>query len=342
MTDAGDSHTCARIGRIIVILIGLGAGFTAGILDMCNAWISDLKQGICVSAFWLAQKQCCWGQELTGAASCPQWQTWSQLAGKYGANAYALNYFIYILIAAIFSAMSAFLVKRLAPYAAGSGLAEIKVILGGFIIRGYFGGWTLVVKAFGLILAIGAGMNLGFEGPMVHISLCLGNIFTRFFPKFNTNEAKRREMLSASAAIGVAAAFNAPIGGVLFSLEEVSYYFPHKTMWRSFFGCLVAAITLSYMNPLSYREMTFNDRIWHWFEFIPFALLGVFGVSLYIVVAVHSLTSPGSLWRVVLLAQRQVLCSAQEDDIWQMANHRGHSCCCRDRYSQLSKRICSV
>ena len=44
--------------------------------------------------------------------------------------------------------------------------------------------------------------------------------------------AKRREVLSAACAAGVAVAFGAPIGGVLFSLEEVSYYFPPKVMWR--------------------------------------------------------------------------------------------------------------
>lgn len=44
--------------------------------------------------------------------------------------------------------------------------------------------------------------------------------------------AKRREILSAACAAGVAVAFGAPVGGVLFSLEEVSYYFPPKVMWR--------------------------------------------------------------------------------------------------------------
>ncbi len=39
-------------------------------------------------------------------------------------------------------------------------------------------------------------------------------------------------------------AFGAPIGGVLFSLEEVSYYFPLKTLWRSFFCALVAAFVV--------------------------------------------------------------------------------------------------
>lgn len=44
-------------------------------------------------------------------------------------------------------------------------------------------------------------------------------------------------------------AFGAPIGGVLFSLEEVSYYFPPKVMWRSFWCAAVAAITLKGLNP---------------------------------------------------------------------------------------------
>lgn len=48
----------------------------------------------------------------------------------------------------------------------------------------------------------------------------------------DTGLAKRREILSAACAAGVAVAFGAPIGGVLFSLEEVSYFFPAKVMWR--------------------------------------------------------------------------------------------------------------
>jgi chloride channel 3/4/5 len=55
---------------------------------------------------------------------------------------------------------------------------------------------------------------------------------------------KRREILSAAAASGVAVAFGAPIGGVLFSLEEVSYYFPSKTMWRTYFCALISAVVL--------------------------------------------------------------------------------------------------
>lgn len=51
---------------------------------------------------------------------------------------------------------------------------------------------------------------------MVHLACCIGNIFSYLFPKYGSNEAKKREILSASAAAGVSVAFGAPIGGVLF------------------------------------------------------------------------------------------------------------------------------
>ena len=105
--------------------------------------------------------------------------------------------------------------------AAGSGVAEVKVILSGFVVHGYLGVKTLVVKAFALILSVSSGLSLGKEGPYVHIATCVGNIASRLFSKYHHNDGKRREVLSASAASGVGVAFGAPIGGVLFSLEEV-------------------------------------------------------------------------------------------------------------------------
>lgn len=56
---------------------------------------------------------------------------------------------------------------------------------------------------------------------------------------------KIREMVTAASAAGVAVAFGSPIGGVLFSIEEMTHTFSIKTMWRSFFCALVATVTLS-------------------------------------------------------------------------------------------------
>lgn len=105
--------------------------------------------------------------------------------------------------------------------AAGSGVAEVKVILSGFVVHGYLGVQTLIVKTVGLIFSVASGLSLGKEGPYVHIATCVGNVACRLFSKYNHNDGKRREVLSASAASGVGVAFGAPIGGVLFSLEEV-------------------------------------------------------------------------------------------------------------------------
>jgi chloride channel 3/4/5 len=123
--------------------------------------------------------------------------------------------------------------------AAGSGVAEIRVIVSGFVLHGYLGLKTLTIKMLALILSVASGLSVGKEGPYVHIATCIGNISCRLFPKYNHNDMKRREALSAAAASGVAVAFGAPIAGVLFSLEEVSYYFPPKTLFRTFFCCIV-------------------------------------------------------------------------------------------------------
>ncbi|KAK3718543.1 hypothetical protein LTR37_005047 [Vermiconidia calcicola] len=165
--------------------------------------------------------------------------------------------------------------------AAGSGVAEVKVILSGFVLHGYLGLTTLVCKTFGLILSVASGLSLGKEGPYVHIATCIGNILSRFFTKYSTNDGKRREVLSASAAAGVAVAFGAPIGGVLFSLEEVSYYFPPKTLFRTFFCCIAAALSLKFLDPYGTGKIVlFEVRYltdWKFFELIVFVLLGVMG-----------------------------------------------------------------
>ncbi len=83
------------------------------------------------------------------------------------------------------------------------------------------------------------------------------------FPKYHNNEAKKREILSAAAAAGVAVAFGAPTGGVLFSLEEVSYYFPAKVLWRTFFCANIAALGLSLMNPLHTGKVPHIKFLFH-------------------------------------------------------------------------------
>ncbi|XP_026878315.1 H(+)/Cl(-) exchange transporter 3 isoform X2 [Electrophorus electricus] len=273
-------------GWLVVTLTGLASGALAGVIDIAADWMNDLKEGVCLSAMWFNHEQCCWGSNETTFAErdkCPQWKTWAELilGQAEGPGSYIMNYFMYTYWALSFAFLAVCLVKVFAPYACGSGIPEIKTILSGFIIRGYLGKWTLVIKTITLVLAVASGLSLGKEGPLVHVACCCGNIFSYLFPKYSKNEAKKREVLSAASAAGVSVAFGAPIGGVLFSLEEVSYYFPLKTLWRSFFAALVAAFVLRSINPFGNSRLVLfyveYHTPWYLFELVPFILLGVFG-----------------------------------------------------------------
>lgn len=176
-------------------------------------------------------------------------------------------------------------IEQVAPMiyysASGSGVAEVKVILSGFVLHGFLGLETLCIKTVALILSVASGLSIGKEGPFVHIGSCVGNIACRLFSKYDHNDGKRREILSAAAAAGVAVAFGAPIGGVLFSLEEASYYFPAKTLFRTFFCCITAALTLKFLDPYGTKKIVmFEVRYisnWQFFEMIPFMFLGMLG-----------------------------------------------------------------
>ena len=190
-----------------------------------------------------------------------------------------VDYSMYVATAVSFAFLAAWLVKSLAPWAAGSGIPEVKTTLSGFVIRSHTSWQTFTVKLIGLVFVVSSGLNVGKQGPLVHVAVCLADIFSNFFAKFRHNEAKKREMMSAAAAAGVAVAFAAPIGGVLFSLEEVSYYFPHKTLWRAFFCASIAALVLGLCTPFDTSvlfQVTYTEN-WRYFELLPFAFLGIIG-----------------------------------------------------------------
>ena len=101
------------------------------------------------------------------------------------------------------------------------------------------------------------------------------------FSTLNNNEARKREVLSAAAAAGISVAFGSPVGGVLFSLEQLSYYFPDKTMWQSFVCAMIAAFTLQALNPFHTGKIVLYQvkytTGWHGFELVPFIVLGIGG-----------------------------------------------------------------
>ncbi|KAI0194151.1 chloride channel [Astrocystis sublimbata] len=270
---------------IILVLTGIAVGAIAAGIDVVSDWLGDLKEGYCSAgpdggAFYLNKQFCCMGYDQ--GAKCSDWKPWAAALGIGSAfGKWCIEYFFFLLFSITFALSAGFLVQEYAIYAKHSGIPEIKTVLGGFVIRRFLGSWTLVTKSLGLCLAVASGMWLGKEGPLVHVACCCANLFIKLSPDINGNEARKRAVLSAAASSGISVAFGSPIGGVLFSLEQLSYYFPDKTMWQSFVCAMTAAGVLQALDPfrsgkLVLYQVKFSTG-WHGFEIIPFALLGILG-----------------------------------------------------------------
>jgi CIC family chloride channel protein len=118
---------------------------------------------------------------------------------------------------------AAWLVRRFAPDASGSGIPHVEAVLEGELPPADFR--MIPVKFVGGVLAIGSGLALGREGPTVQmgagIAHLVGLLFRRGWPD-------TRVLLAAGAGAGLATAFNAPIAGAIFVLEELVRRFDTK------------------------------------------------------------------------------------------------------------------
>ncbi|XP_057530466.1 chloride channel protein CLC-c-like [Amaranthus tricolor] len=142
----------------------------------------------------------------------------------------------------------------IAPAAAGSGIPEVKAYLNGVDAHSILAPSTLFVKIIGSILGVSAGFVVGKEGPMVHTGACIASLLgqggsrkyhlTWKWLRYFKNDRDRRDLITCGSAAGVAAAFRAPVGGVLFALEEVASWWRSALLWRTFFTTAVVAVVL--------------------------------------------------------------------------------------------------
>jgi CIC family chloride channel protein len=111
---------------------------------------------------------------------------------------------------------AAWLVRRFSPYASGSGIPQVEAALEEQLPAAP--PHLILVKFFGGVLAIGSGLALGREGPSVQMGAVIAHIVGKISGRCWSD---RRAMLAAGAGAGLAVAFNAPIAGAIFVLEEL-------------------------------------------------------------------------------------------------------------------------
>lgn len=167
---------------------------------------------------------------------------------------YALAFAVFASSNFVLALLSALLCAYIAPAAAGSGIPEVKAYLNGVDAPVILSPSTLFVKIFGSTFAVAGGLDVGKAGPMVHIGACIASLLgqggskhyhlTWKWLRYFKNDRERRDLITCGAAAGIAAAFRAPVGGVLFALEELATWWRSALLWRTFFTTAVVAVVL--------------------------------------------------------------------------------------------------
>lgn len=138
------------------------------------------------------------------------------------------------LIGLVGGCAAGLLVQKFSPEAAGSGIPAVKGVL--IRVRQMHWGRLLPVKFIGGVIGIGAGLSLGREGPTVQMGAAVGQAVGQLL---RTHRRTLPQLISCGAGAGLAAAFNAPLAGFIFVLEELQ----RELSALTYGGTLVATVT---------------------------------------------------------------------------------------------------
>ncbi|KAL4659085.1 H(+)/Cl(-) exchange transporter 7 [Arapaima gigas] len=180
------------------------------------------------------------------------------------AGGLSISLVLWALLNATFVIVGSVIVAFFEPIAAGSGIPQIKCYLNGVKIPRVVRLKTLVVKVCGVICSVAGGLAVGKEGPMIHsgavvaagVSQGRSTSLKKDFKIFEyfRRDTEKRDFVSAGAAAGVSAAFGAPVGGVLFSLEEGASFWNQMLTWRIFFASMISTFTLNFFLSIYHKN----------------------------------------------------------------------------------------
>ena len=146
-----------------------------------------------------------------------------------------IGWLIPVVVCAAGAGLGGWLAQRFSPETAGSGIPRVEAVLRSHLLPA--SAHVLPVKFAGGVLAIGSGLALGREGPMVQMGGTLGRLLGsrlgRFLPEPWT-------LIAAGAGAGLAVAFNAPLAAALFVSEELLRRFSARVFVATIVACIVA------------------------------------------------------------------------------------------------------
>ncbi|MCI8608396.1 MAG: ClC family H(+)/Cl(-) exchange transporter [Firmicutes bacterium] len=163
------------------------------------------------------------------------------------------------------------------PLCSGSGIPQVKGEMRGQINANWL--QVIIAKFLGGVAAIGGGLALGREGPSIQLGAMVGKGFSRLNNRLRTEE---KMLMSCGAGAGLAAAFGAPLAGVVFVLEEIHKNFSKEVLLSTMAASICADCVSSYMFGLSpvfhFSEISQMPLARYWMVALLGIVLGCFGV----------------------------------------------------------------
>ncbi len=157
-------------------------------------------------------------------------------AGHWG----FISWLMPALLGIIGISASLYLVKKFAPETSGSGVQEIEGALDE--LRPLRWKRVLPIKFIASLFSLGSGLLLGREGPTIQLGANIGKMIKDVFKH---SDYKTNPLVSAGAAAGLAGAFNAPLSGIVFVMEEMHEHF--KYSFFSLAAIMVASGTADFV-----------------------------------------------------------------------------------------------
>ncbi|HXB72373.1 MAG TPA: chloride channel protein [Candidatus Acidoferrales bacterium] len=177
-----------------------------------------------------------------------------------------------LLVPVAGSLATGYLLFRYFPYARGSGIPQTKAAL--FAREGYIRARTVLGKFFCCSTSLASGIALGREGPSVQVGAGIASLLGR---SLGLGPEKVKALIPVGASAAVAAAFNTPIAGVLFALEEIMGDMNAPVLGSVVLSSATAWIVLHLLlgdEPLFHTPAY---ELVHGVEFAVYAVLGVLG-----------------------------------------------------------------
>lgn len=208
------------------------------------------------------------------------WISWTTLGALSGRFRFAR-----LLSPALGALAAGFLVLRVFPKAKGSGVNNTKAAI--YASNGYVPSSTIIGKFLACSIAIGAGNSLGPEDPSLQMG---AGVASRLGRLFQLERSTMRLIAPVGAAAGIAAAFNTPITGVLFVMEEVLADWSATTVGSIVLAAVSAVVTMRTFlgNEPLFRIPAF--QLTHASELLLYAAIGVVGglISAFFIAAIEA------------------------------------------------------